>query len=151
MIENKKLSLGQDYMAVKCDKHSFSLYKAFKEECEKMGWQYNNSFTPFSEERFDLGQSNCMYFSYHFDHAEGKPSFSFSNTDLNSYSLPEQWYAAKRAVKQMIDERSHLHEIELNSEYTAIVDTKKRVVKVGCQEIPFSRVIEISKLIIELA
>jgi hypothetical protein len=65
----------------------FSLYKAFKEEAEKLGWTYNYDFTPFTEAKFeslleDESDRQCLYFSYEFGNCEGKPAFAFSNSNL---------------------------------------------------------------------
>ena len=85
MIEDTRQHLGKDYIAIKTD--SWPLMKAFKEECEALGWQYNHSFTKFSQERFDewKDDNGCMYFSYDFGDMEGKPAFALSSSQLPSY------------------------------------------------------------------
>lgn len=142
-IEDHRQTIGKDYLAVRTD--SFALYKAFKEECEKLGWIYNERFTPFEEYRSTI--NDCMYFSFEFDDMEGQPSFAFSNTSLQAYQLPQQWYQALEAAKNLMNENRHLHTLELNEDYKAVVDTKKKVVRVGCQEIAFSKVLTIANII----
>ena len=147
MIEDTKQKLGQDYIAIKTD--SWPLMKAFKEECETLGWLYNHSFTKFSQERFDewKDDNGCMYFSYDFEDMEGRPAFALSSSQLLSYKLPENWSMAILAAKNMLDQHRYMYSVELNEDYTAVVDTKKETVRVGCQEFPFRKIFEITNLI----
>ena len=137
--------MGKDYVAVRST--SFALYKAFKEECEKLGWIYNERFTPFKEDTWLARGLDCMYFSYDFDDMEGQPAFSFSNTGQKSFALPEQWYQALNSVKEMLKANKHKFSVVLNEDYTAVVDTKKKLVRVGCQEFEFDRVLELANVI----
>ena len=147
MIEDTRQHLGKDYIAIKTD--SWPLMKAFKEECETLGWQYNHSFTKFSQERFAewMDNNGCMYFSYDFEDMEGKPAFALSSSQLPSYKLPEDWSMAIRAAKNMLDQHRYVFSVELNEDYTAVVDTKSETVRVGCQEFPFRKIFEITNLI----
>ena len=142
-LENYKERLGMDYMAVRSD--SFALYKAFKEEVEKMGWIYNERFTEFNEEKVSL--YDCMYFSYDFDFMEGEPVFAISNTRQKSFQLPEQWYSALNAAQKMIEANRHKVSVVLNEDYTAVIDTKTKKVRVGCQEFGFDKVLEVANTI----
>ena len=147
MIEDTRQHLGKDYIAIKTD--SWPLMKAFKEECETLGWLYNSCFTMFSQERFVewLDNNGCMYFSYDFEDMEGKPAFALSSSQLPSYHLPQDWSQALCAVKSMLDHHRYTYSVELNEDYTAVVDTKKETVRVGCQEFPFRKIFEITNLI----
>jgi hypothetical protein len=136
-------TMGIDYMAVKSD--SFALYKAFKEECEKLGWKYNEKFSEFTHERALVRDLNCMYFSYDFDYMQGEPAFSLSYTSLKSFQLPQQWYQALKCAKDMLEVGRNT--VQLNEDYTARVDAKRKVVTVGCQEFSFDKVLELAKII----
>lgn len=148
-LEDRSQKIGKDYLAVKTD--SWHLMKAFKEACEEIGWRYNHSFTKFTEEKFKddyaISQGRCMYFSFDFDAMEGQPAFALSCTSLLSYTLPIQWNEALAAAKKMLDANRHLYSVELNEDYTAVVDTKKRIVRVGCQDFSFDKVLEIANII----
>jgi hypothetical protein len=139
LYEDTNQIIGKQYLAVRTD--SFSLYKAFKEECEKLGWIYNERFTEFTEERSQ--RNDCMYFSFDFDDMEGQPAFALSNTRLQTYQLPQQWYQALEAAKSLINANRHLYAVELNEDYTAVVDIKRKTVRVGCQEFPMDKVMQI--------
>ena len=146
MIEDTRQHLGKDYIAIKTD--SWPLMKAFKEECETLGWQYNHSFTKFSQERFDewKDDNGCMYFSYDFEDMEGKPAFALSSSQLSSYHLPQDWSQALCAVKVMLDQHRYMFSVELNKDYTAVVDIKQKTVRVGCQEFPMDKVLQIADI-----
>ena len=146
MIEDTRRHLGKDYIAIKTD--SWPLMKAFKEECEALGWQYNSGFTKFSQERFAewLDDNGCMYFSYDFSNMEGRPAFALSSSQLPSYKLPEDWSMAIRAAKNMLDQHRYMFSVELNEDYTAVVDIKQKLVRVGCQEFPMDKVLQIADI-----
>jgi hypothetical protein len=146
MIEDTKQKLGKDYIAIKTD--SWPLMKAFKEECETLGWLYNSCFTMFSQERFAEWMDNhgCMYFSYDFEDMEGKPAFALSSSQLPAYQLPQDWRPALRAAKSMLDQHRYMFSVELNKDYTAVVDIKQRTVRVGCQEFPMEKVLQIADI-----
>ena len=146
MIEDTKQKLGKDYLSIKTD--SWPLMKAFKEECEALGWQYNHSFTKFSQERFDewKDDNGCMYFSYDFEDMEGKPAFALSSSQLSSYHLPQDWSQALCAVKVMLNQHRYMFSVELNEDYTAVVDIKQKTVRVGCQEFPMDKVLQIADI-----
>ena len=146
MIEDTRRHLGKDYIAIKTD--SWPLMKAFKEECETLGWQYNSGFTEFSQERFAewMDDNGCMYFSYDFSNMEGRPAFALSSSQLPSYKLPEDWSMAIRAAKNMLDQHRYMFSVELNEDYTAVVDIKQKLVRVGCQEFPMDKVLQIADI-----
>ena len=143
MIEDTRRHLGKDYLSIKTE--DWHLMKAFKEAVEEMGWQYNHSFTKFSQERFDewMDDNGCMYFSYDFSNMEGRPAFALSSSQLPSYKLPEDWSMAIRAAKNMLDQHRYMFSVELNEDYTAVVDIKQKLVRVGCQEFPMDKVLQI--------
>ena len=146
MIEDTRQHLGKDYIAIKTD--SWPLMKAFKEECETLGWLYNSCFTMFSQERFVewLDNNGCMYFSYDFEDMEGKPAFALSSSQLPSYHLPQDWSQALCAVKSMLVQHRYMFSVELNEDYTAVVDIKQKTVRVGCQEFPIDKVLQIADI-----
>jgi hypothetical protein len=143
VIEDITQHLGKDYLSIKTE--SWSLMKAFKEECEALGWKYNHSFTKFSAERFAewMDRHGCIYFSYDFEDMEGRPAFALSSSQLPSYQLPEDWSMAIRAAKNMLDQHRYMYSVELNEDYTAVVDIKHKTVRVGCQEFPMDKVLQI--------
>ena len=146
MIEDTRRHLGKDYIAIKTD--SWPLMKAFKEECETLGWQYNSGFTEFSQERFAewMDDNGCMYFSYDFSNMEGRPAFALSSSQLPSYKLPEDWSMAIRAAKNMLEHHRYMFSVELNEDYTAVVDIKQKTVRVGCQEFSMDKVLQIADI-----
>ena len=146
MIEDTRQHLGKDYIAIKTN--DWHLMNAFKEACEEMGWQYNSGFTKFSQERFAewLDNSGCMYFSYDFEDMEGKPAFALSSSQLPAYQLPQDWRPALRAAKSMLDQHRYMFSVELNEDYTAVVDVKRKTVRVGCQEFSMDKVLQIADI-----
>ena len=146
MKEDTRRHLGKDYIAIKTD--SWPLMKAFKEECETLGWQYNSGFTKFSQERFAewMDDNGCMFFSYDFSNMEGRPAFALSSSQLPSYKLPEDWSMAIRAAKNMLEHHRYMFSVELNEDYTAVVDIKQKLVRVGCQEFPMDKVLQIADI-----
>jgi hypothetical protein len=76
----------------------FSLYQAFREEAEKVGWVHNVDFNPFTEEQCDY--SNCVFFHTEWKFEGHNPMFSFSNSDENVFELPRQWDEALEFMKQ---------------------------------------------------
>ncbi len=147
--EDTRQKLGMDYLAIKTN--SWHLVKAFKEAVEEMGWRYNTQFTAFTQEKFESegtsSTSRCLYFSFDFDEMEGVPAFAISNTELDHFELPKDWNRAVVAAKQMIlENKPYLCRVELNEDYTAVVDIKKRVVRVGCQEFPMDKVLQIADI-----
>ena len=146
MIEDTRQHLGKDYIAIKTD--SWPLMKAFKEECEALGWQYNHSFTKFSADEYArrMDDNGCMYFSYDFEDMEGKPAFALSSSQLLSYKLPENWSMAILAAKNMLVHHRYMFSVELNEDYTAVVDIKQKLVRVGCQEFPMDKVLQIADI-----
>jgi hypothetical protein len=143
MIEDTRQHLGKDYLSIKTE--DWHLMKAFKEAVEEMGWQYNHSFTKFSTDEYArrMDDNGCMYFSYDFDDMEGKPAFALSSSQLPAYHLPQDWKSALRAAKAMLDQHRYVYSVELNEDYTAVVDIKQRTVRVGCQEFPIDKVLQI--------
>jgi hypothetical protein len=143
MIEDTRQHLGKDYLSIKTD--SWPLIKAFKEECEALGWKYNHSFTKFSTDEYArrMDDNGCMYFSYDFEDMEGQPAFALSSSQLPSYQLPEDWSMAIRAAKSMLDQHRYVFSVELNEDYTAVVDIKRKTVRVGCQEFSMDKVLQI--------
>jgi hypothetical protein len=70
---------------------SFSLYKAIKEEAEKLGWQYYEDFMDFDED--NMKRCDCLYFSTEWPDYNGDILFAFSNhlDEDKRYYLPGDW------------------------------------------------------------
>lgn len=125
---------------VKCS--NFNLMKAFKEECESMGWNYQWEFTEFNEE--SVGIHSAMYFT---DDWHGEP-FGFSLTDLGGtcriFQLPQDWDKAVAYAKKAIAKEIKL---QLNSNYEAKINFRDKIVEVGCQRFSFNKINELAELI----
>ena len=50
---------------------------------------------------------------------------------------------AIRAAKNMLEHHRYMFSVELNEDYTAVVDIKQKTVRVGCQEFPMDKVLQI--------
>lgn len=90
----------------------FSLYQAFREEAEKVGWVYNSDFNVFEEERMDF--SNCLFFHTHWKHEGRNPLFSFSNSDKNVFNLPEQWNEAIEYMKKAFHDNGQKEKLTIS-------------------------------------
>lgn len=80
---------------------SFPLYKAFKEECEKIGWKYNHGFTPFEEEQ--MSYTKCMFFTNNWGGMPTGPMFAFSNSTKNTFQLETQYGEALAFAKEQFN------------------------------------------------
>jgi hypothetical protein len=128
--EKLKLSVRTKYPA---------LYKAFKAEVEKLGWEYNQKFTRFSDENLNSSSVNCLYFSTEFSSMPGKPAFSLSmhNGDAD-FTLENDFELALKHAKNLIEKiNGRTTKVYLNENYTAEVHLDKGYVEVGCQKIYF--------------
>lgn len=125
---------------VKCS--NFNLMKAFKEECESMGWSYQWEFNQFNEDRHR--QYPAMYFT---DDWHGEP-FGFSLTNLGDvvkvFHLPQDWDKAVEHAKKMIKLEANL---QLNNNYEAKINFRDKTVAVGCQRFTFDKINELAELI----
>lgn len=114
--QNNKLKTMTKKFAVKSN--SFSLYKAFKEEAEKMGWKYNGVFNPFDEEKMNF--CNCLYFCENWSKSN-EYKFSMSNASTGViFQLGTQWDEALLYAKNLIDNEKE-KEKELNY-YVTLAD-----------------------------
>ena len=126
---------------------SFPLYKAFKEECEKIGWKFNEEFNPFDEETA-FGRARALWLGNSMTFMNGTPSFAFSETDSQpDYYLGNRFSDALMAAKNLYKRLIGKSELKLNSEYTARLDFQTETVHVGCQKVPFSKVAQLMDLI----
>lgn len=133
----------KNYLVVHSD--SFPLYKAFREECEKIGWKFNEKFNPFKEETA-LGRALWLGDAMAF--MQGTPSFAFTVIDARpDYYLGHGFNDALTAAKDLYKKLTSEPELKLNSEYTARLDFETETVHVGCQKVPFSKVAELMDLI----
>lgn len=132
--------MSKTNVVIKSD--SFPLLEAFKKEAEQLGWIYNSGFTSFSRTQYDqlMSDRGCLYFSFDYSAYWKQPAFALSRSSEHSFKLPGQWSEALLAIKQSINKDVV---VKLSDEYSAIIDNKKKVVIVGCQTIPFSKVEEI--------
>lgn len=80
--------------------NSFSLYEAFKRECEKIGWIYRASFTGFDED--EIKWNNCLFFSTRWSNCFPF-QFSLSNhsDDYPIFKLESQWDDALLYAKKL--------------------------------------------------
>jgi len=78
--EKRKVDGLENSLAVKA-KNWYTI-QLFKETAEKRGWQYLDSFTKFTRPNFEDNDQGgrCLYFSFDFSAAKGKPAFSLSYT-----------------------------------------------------------------------
>jgi len=96
----------------------FSLYEAFKKECQKLGWIYNSNFTEFSEKAsYSYMDLNCLYFSFDFDGFEQEPAFALSSTDEFAYKLESQFVEALDCAKTAIQEYKKRHKVKLTEDH----------------------------------
>ena len=127
--------------------NSGELLVAFTNECKKMGWQRNNDFNdgPISGATITGGDSSrtCIYFSNKWSASPGTLLFAPSNGGDN-FKLPERWDEALEYAKRYL-EKNQNKVIKLTSDYDAFINKTDKVVKVGCQEIPFDKVLEIAE------
>ena len=114
----------------------FSIYKAFKEEMEAIGYTWNDEFNPFSRSRFE--DTTCVYVSNTWKHRPTKPQMSFSNPSLDCtlFNLDGQFDLALEHAKKEFERAKGPHPItvKLNDSYEAVVHDEGVVV--GCQTIP---------------
>lgn len=82
------------------------------------------------------------------------PIFQFSAfADHGYHVVGGQYQSASTVVVKSFERMIEIlftevtESIELTNDYTAVLDRKNHIVKVGCQEIPFSKVEELYKLI----
>jgi len=132
----------RNYLVIKSD--SFPLYKAFKEECEKIGWKFN----PFDEETAFRARERALWLGNRMTFMNGTPSFAFSETNRQpDYYLGHEFNDALMAAKDLYKRLIGKSELKLNSEYTARLDFETETVHVGCQKVPFSKVAQLMDLI----
>lgn len=128
--------------------NNFSLYEAFKKECEKIGYKYNDAFNFFDEG--SMVRTNCLFFNesegWLLKNKEGY-LFAFSNSDrFTTFTLPKQWDEALSYVKIKYKEYKEYKEyknniVVLNNEY--IAEIKENHINVGCQKIEFEKIKEL--------
>ncbi len=83
---------------------SFPLLRAFKEECEKMGWEYDERFCHFSDRKVGPEGSGKVATGLYFEIRNGKkPWFSLSNSNDHVYTLPQQWNKALQNAQKLAD------------------------------------------------
>ena len=103
---------------------SFALYKAFKEECEKMGWKLTTDRT-FNEERMKI--CNCMYFDKDWGGSITPPMMAMSNTGSSTvtFSLGSQYDEALAFAKEQIKPKGMRSAEEVVSGHRYAVDAVK--------------------------
>lgn len=111
----------------------FSIYKAFKEEMEAIGYAWNAEFNPFNRNRFK--ETTCIYVGNAWHYRPTKPQMSFSNPGSTTplFNLDGQFDLALGHAKRELEKAkaSQAVTVELNDSYEAIVHDDK--VTVGCQ------------------
>lgn len=80
-----------------------SLYKAFKEEVEKLGWKYNEKFNPFTEKKSKI--FNCMFFSSDWDGEGAKFSFSNYGSKTKVINLDGEFEEALKYAESLVKKK----------------------------------------------
>lgn len=113
----------------------FSIYKAFKEEMEAIGYAWNDKFNSFDRSRFE--DTTCVYVGNTWQYLPTKPQMSFSNPSGRTplFNLDGQFDLALEHAKKELEKvkASQAITVELNDSYEAIVHDN--IVTVGCQTI----------------
>lgn len=80
---------------------------------------------------------------------ETYPYFSFDSSRQAVVGRPFSFSPRKEiSLEEMIQHLTlKVFSLPLNGQYTAVLDTKSKVVMVGCQEIGFNKVLELAELI----
>lgn len=110
----------------------FSIYRAFKEEMEAIGYAWNAEFNPFNRNRFK--ETTCIYVGNAWQSLPTEPLMSFSNPmGCTVFNLDGQFDLALGHAKRELEKAkaSQAVTVELNDSYEAIVHDDK--VTVGCQ------------------
>jgi hypothetical protein len=111
----------------------FSIYKAFVEELEAIGYTWNEEFNP--NNLITFSRTSCIFVSNDWGGSRPKPQMSFSNPSNTSSIFKLDEGSFDEAVKFAKSEFERVYSkttVKLNSDYTAEVYTDKIVV--GCQE-----------------
>jgi hypothetical protein len=90
----------------------FSLYQAFREEAEKVGWIHDVQFNPFTEDQCNY--SNCLFFHTDWRNDGHKPMFAFSNSNTNVFELPSQWDEALEYMKKAFEPENPNPKLEIS-------------------------------------
>lgn len=126
---------------------SGELLVAFTNECKKLGWKRNSNFndSKISDATIHGGSRTCIHFSNNWHYLRGVPQFAPHNPgDSKCFMLPEQWNEALQYALGFLRANEN-KTVRLTADYNAIIDKANKVVKVGCQEIPFAKVLEIAE------
>lgn len=137
--------------------NSTALLKAFTQEANAMGWRRNAKFNnnkPLTELFHDVVFGNnfsCLFFGEGWSMTNGVfegCGWAASNYsgDIKVFNLNTQWDEAVKYAKEYL-EHKQIKTLELTKDYTAKIDMKNKVVVVGCQTIPFSKVDELHHMI----
>lgn len=141
----KRFKNIENIMVIKSSKAS--LFKAFIEECEKIGWKYLDDFK--SRELVDdyTTGTGCLYFSIGFFGNYGVKGMAFSNSSASSgeecYNIDKEFMKALEAAQVAFDEITGVIIINnISKDYNAIVSVEG--IQVGCQTISFEKFREIA-------
>lgn len=109
----------------------FTLLEAFKRECEKMGWCYDDSFNRFLSNRVGPGKgATGLYFDNTWLTQNGTPKFSLSNSDERVFELPKQWDRALEFAQKTYDKSVvEISENDIRNKFNIDKKSKIRIVK----------------------
>jgi hypothetical protein len=82
---------------------TFTLYEAFKKEAEMLGYKYVHEFTPFEHSKAECFDGLFFISDWGGYGCNGIPGFSFSNSNRNIFTIPEQWDDAISAIKEILE------------------------------------------------
>lgn len=129
-----------------------SVYMAFIEECEKIGWIWNNDFTRKEEAENFTGHryNGCIFLSDSFGTKRDIPAMSFSGTshaiDLDT-DFAGAIEKAKEAYANIVNLQKYCVKDITSDGYSAQIDTNG--ITVGCQLVPFAKFDELVKKVTE--
>jgi len=135
----------QKEFAVRSNTKSWHLYNAFAEELKIMGFEVATHFNDFHPAT--LKTRDCIYVTDKWNGRQYPPSFTFSCTTGEVIVLETNWEEAIQAAKDFMGICKEKRIFKLTNDYNAEIDYGTKMIKVGCQNIPFYKVVGLYNLI----